>query len=271
MIGKARSLSAILLILILLILPTVPGRGEEEEKTPAMVISEMISAFGSTGSSSSTEVLISEEELRTMDPVLADLWHGIIAYWEELNQPGSIHPERLPDGLPTDNSLCIVILGYSLTPDGAMKPELIGRLETGLACARQYPNAYVLCTGGGTAMRNKEATEADCMGAWLIENGLEPERLILENRSRTTTDNALFTAEILQHDYPGVRAVAIVSSAYHIPWGQLLFEAVFRRDTALNGFPEIHAVSNAAYMIDDPAYYDIVRQQMSALKSIINR
>ena len=59
----------------------------------------------------------------------------------------------------------LVILGQRLKADGSMKDELIRRLKVGLDVSEQYPNAYVVCTGGGTAKENKEVTEAGQMGA----------------------------------------------------------------------------------------------------------
>lgn len=41
--------------------------------------------------------------------------------------------------------------------------------------------AYVAVTGGGTAKNNPNATEADQMAAWMIANGLDENRLIVEN------------------------------------------------------------------------------------------
>ena len=78
-----------------------------------------------------------------------------------------------------------------------MAPELVGRCETALACAAQYPNAYLIVTGGGTASGNRSATEADVMAAWLEEHGIGKEKIIIENRSLTTDQNASNTCSIL--------------------------------------------------------------------------
>ena len=53
-----------------------------------------------------------------------------------------------------------------------MKDELIERLNTALRSLEKYPNAYVVCTGGGTAADNDSATEAGEMAKWLIERAL---------------------------------------------------------------------------------------------------
>lgn len=35
--------------------------------------------------------------------------------------------------------MSVVILGFALNDDGTMKEELVGRLQTGLAIAKEYP------------------------------------------------------------------------------------------------------------------------------------
>lgn len=62
-----------------------------------------------------------------------------------------------------------------------------------LASAQKYPNAYVAVTGGGTAKNNPNVIEADQMEAWMIANGLDENRLIVENKSKSTVQNAQFT------------------------------------------------------------------------------
>jgi uncharacterized SAM-binding protein YcdF (DUF218 family) len=130
-----------------------------------------------------------------------------------------------------------------------MCDELIGRLQVGLACAEQYPNAYVVCTGGGTAKENRDVTEAGQMGAWLLEHGLEKDRLILEDQSLSTIENAQYTLDILHRDYPQVTSLAIVSSDYHAARGALLFETA-----SLMAKHEIRVVSNCASPAPDKAY-----------------
>ena len=63
------------------------------------------------------------------------------------------------------------------------------------------------------------------MAAWLEANGLAPERLIVEDKSLTTAQNAVFTLDILKSRCPQVTQLAIVTSDYHIATGTLLFEA----------------------------------------------
>ena len=153
----------------------------------------------------------------------------------------------LPDGLPETDELCLVVLGFQLNPDGSMREELVERLRVALACAEKYPEALIVCTGGGTAAENPAATEAGRMAEWLTGNGIAPERVIVEDRSLTTAQNAICTFDILEERYPRVSRLAIISSDYHIATGTLLFgaEAILREGD--EGREPVRIVANAAW------------------------
>lgn len=63
------------------------------------------------------------------------------------------------------------------------------------------------------------------MAKWLEEQGIDPERIIVEGRSISTEENAMFTYQILARDYPQVTSIALVSSDYHLRRCHLLFRA----------------------------------------------
>ena len=203
---------------------------------------QMIQAYPEPEGAEKSRMLL--RELRNVSPENSRVWEQILDYWDKINredfvnnvsvsESGADTAAPLPSGLPDDDSLCIIILGYELNPDGTMKDELISRLRLGLSCALQYPNAYVLVTGGATAPEDPDATEADAMAAWLRENGLNDDpdgssgRLIIENRSLTSAENAVFAVDILKDSYPQIQNAVIVTSDYHVPLGCLLFESQF--------------------------------------------
>ena len=62
------------------------------------------------------------------------------------------------------------------------------------------------------------------MAAWLAEQGIDPARIIVEDQSMTTAQNAQFTHAILSEQYPDVTAIVLVTSDYHIPWASTLFQ-----------------------------------------------
>ena len=64
------------------------------------------------------------EQLRSQDPALADAWSNILAFWSGINRTEAVNSNVLPEGLPEDDSLCIMVMGYQLESDGGMRPEL---------------------------------------------------------------------------------------------------------------------------------------------------
>ena len=201
------------------------------------------------------------EEMKQKDSVLGKLWESIMNTWIYVDTELEVHYDILPDGLAEDDRLCIVVLGYQLKADGSMAPELIGRCETALRCAEAYPNAYVALTGGGTASKDRNATEADAMAEWMIGHGVARDRIIIENTSMTTVQNAKKTCSILTEYYPQITQLAIVSSDYHIPLGTLLFnEAAFLYEYE-NGVLPYTVVSNAAFaIVNTEERLDIARE-----------
>ncbi|MBR6954602.1 MAG: YdcF family protein [Clostridia bacterium] len=176
--------------------------------------------------------------LAALDPALGEKWTRIMDLWET---PVVVR-DALPDDLPEDDSLCLVALGFQLNPDGTMREELVERLRVLLAASRKYPRAVIVCTGGGTAANDPTATEAGRMAEWLELQGVDPARLIVENRSLTTAQNAIYTFDLLAAQHPQVKQIAIISSDYHIATGVLLFgaEAILRES-------DVEIVSNAAW------------------------
>ena len=246
-----RILSVFLSVLLMIAPALAAEEPAAEEPAAAPRVQDMVrqlilyySVYGSEADEKTAELL---SELQTADPVAGGKWADILQLWKDVNTSLEIHENILPDGLPDTDELCLVTLGFQLNPDGSMKNELIERLKVAKACAEKYPNALLVCTGGPTASGSPEATEAGEMAKWLIENGVDPQRVIVENRSLTTAQNAVYTWKILSEQYPRVRKLAVISSDYHIATGVLLFgaEATLLAEEA--GKEAMTVVSNAAW------------------------
>jgi hypothetical protein len=250
--AEARSLRVAALLLTVSLLcagcgqKKLPEEPEEPDpRSPGEIIEELAVDYGRYGAEADERIETLLRELRTADPDAGRRWTDIMALWRTAGT--AIHYDVLPDGLPDTDELAIVVLGFQLNPDGSMRGELTERLKVARESAMKYPNALVVCTGGGTAAGNAAATEAGRMAEWLAENGIGRERVIIEDRSLTTAQNAEFTYDILTKQYPQVRQLAIVSSDYHIETGTLLFgaEAILRAAAA--GEEKMTVVSNAAW------------------------
>ena len=96
--------------------------------------------------------------------------------------------------------------------------------------ARRYPAAQILFTGGVSWSGSSDvATEAAVIGRFLARQGVPDGRVVLEDRARSTRDNALLTLQ-LARPRPGERWL-LVTSAMHMPRAI----GVFRRA----GWPEL--------------------------------
>ena len=242
-----KRIAAVMLILVMMITLSPVEGGVSEERTVQNIIEELAVYYGTYGEEAEEKTAELLEELSAVDPVHGAKWESIMKLWKTVNTGLEINESILPDGLPDTDELCLIVLGFQLNPDGGMKDELIERLTVAKASAEKYPNAVIVCTGGGTASENPDATEAGEMAKWLIENGVNPQRVIVEDRSLTTAQNAIYTYQILTEQYPQVNQLAIISSDYHIATGTLLFgaEAVLQAEEA--GKEIMAVVSNAAW------------------------
>ena len=224
------------------------GCGQKAAKRSTQeIIEEMVVDYGSYGDEADRQIKALLKEMKATDKDAASRWKSIMELWKTSNTALTLNYDEPTADLPDTDELCFVVLGFQLNPDGTMRDELIERLTVALRCAKKYPNALIVCTGGGTAAEDKTATEAGRMADWLVENGVDAGRVIVEDKSLTTAQNAICTFDILEAAYPQVKRLVIVSSDYHIATGALLFgaEAILRADRA--GEETIKVVSNAAW------------------------
>ena len=222
----------------------------QETSDPTFVqktVEEMAIDYGTYGSEAKERIDTLLSQLSEADKSSGERWKTIMDLWTSDKLGTPINYDVLPDGLPDTDELCIVVLGFQLEPDGSMKDELIQRLTVALNSAKKYPKAYIVCTGGGTASENPSASEAGEMAKWLEAQGVDKSRLIVEDNSITTAQNAIFTYDILTSLYPSVKKLAIVSSDYHIATGELLFRAepILRANAV--GNEKLEVISNAAW------------------------
>ena len=223
-------------------------------------LEKLIQYYGNYQHQADTDIERVLAELKAVDEQKYTEWSQIMDYWMYVNDELVVNTKVAPDGLPNDDSMCIVVLGFALNDDGSMKDELIGRLTVALETAKKYPNAYVACTGGGTAKNNPDATEADQMAAWLIEQGLDESRIIVENKSKSTVQNAQFTYAILRASYPQIKHLCMVTSDYHIQRGSLLYYAQCLLSAYEAGDQILDIISNAGYEAGHAGYESILLQ-----------
>lgn len=108
-------------------------------------------------------------------------------------------------------SYTVVILGCKVIDD---QPSLMlrHRLNTALEYLKCHPDAPVIVTGGAGPMANY--TEGEVEAAYLLDHGIEAERIYIENKSVNTMENFKNAAAIIrQEGLP--EQVIIVTDAFH--------------------------------------------------------
>src|SRR5690606_33290798 len=98
--------------------------------------------------------------------------------------------------------------GYELNDSG-------DRMVEAAVLARRYPDAKVIVSGGAGSLLFDGEADADSAPRLLTALGVAPERLVLENRSRNTYENAIFTRDLVRPQ-PGQKWL-LVTSAFHMP------------------------------------------------------
>lgn len=184
-------------------------------------------------------------QMKQVDPRQAAAWENIMEDWAWVNDGMDTADAVLPEGLPQDDSLAIVVLGYQLNEEGKMQEELIDRLVVALSSALKYPNAWVVVSGGQTS-QVKGATEAGLMSQWLQNRGIEKDRIIVEKQSLSTTANAVNVYKLLNKSYPQVTSMAVITSDYHIAWSCSMFAAVANYKSGYEEGRPIELVASAA-------------------------
>ncbi len=135
---------------------------------------------------------------------------------------------RVPS-VPHEKISGIILLGgfedISITRSrgGLALNEAAERLTETLRLARALPDAKVVFTGGSGALFGNHGV-ADAVRQFFIDAGISPERIVIENDSRNTYENATFTKAILKPT-PEDRWV-LVTSAYHMPRSVGVFRKV---------------------------------------------
>lgn len=220
---------------------------------------QLLGTYSSDPENSSARIESILTQLEGESPSMGAMWRQIMSDWDRLNHSDFSTRRNLPDDLPQDDSLCIVVFGYGLNQNGSMKPELFDRLSVALQAARQYPNAYIALTGGETA-GVKGISEAAVMAIWLMNNDVSEDRLILDKKSLSTTENAKNVCALLNQKYPQIRQLAVVTSDYHIALAATVLQTVCTYSAAMQGGRNMTVAAGASCDTSTPIGGDLSTQ-----------
>ena len=149
--------------------------------------------------------------LFSYDPVINPVFSSYESSFPVLSEPEKLKEIRW-----------VVVLGGGVTPDTRLTPanqlsySSLARLAEGLRILGKLPSARLLVSGGCVF---SSVSEALVMKNTAVDMGVEESRIVLEDQSRDTFEQAERLKEIL-----GTKPFILITSAFHMRRALSLFE-----------------------------------------------
>ena len=112
----------------------------------------------------------------------------------------------------------LIVLGAAVHGD-TPSLSLVERLSAAKDYLTKHPDTVAIVSGGQGGGEN--VSEAQAMYEWLCEKGIDPERIIMENKATSTYENLKFSREIINARSDNA-TIAVVSSEYHLCRAKLI-------------------------------------------------
>ncbi|MGE7690826.1 YdcF family protein [Lysinibacillus sp. NPDC097214] len=115
----------------------------------------------------------------------------------------------------------MIVLGAKVKPGGIPSLSLKNRLEEAVKYMKKYPHVNVIVSGGKG--RDEDRTEASVMLKYLQDNGIDANRIVVEDQSTSTYENLLYSKDLLPK---GTKKITIVSNDFHLKRAKYLAESL---------------------------------------------
>ncbi|MBR1757192.1 MAG: YdcF family protein [Lachnospiraceae bacterium] len=109
-----------------------------------------------------------------------------------------------------ENLEYLIVLGAQVKPDG---PSVVLKYRLDAAAEYLKRNPDTICIVSGGKGDNEHISEAEGMYDYLVRVGVNPERILKEDRSVSTAQNLEFSAQFLDKE---TARVGIVSNDFHV-------------------------------------------------------
>lgn len=173
------------------------------------------------------------------------------------------HGHNQSDGLQSMTAI-VVVLG--LRPDSEeMSPELKGRVDLGIELFDEIGASKLVLTGGYTN-DEVDSAESEMMEEYALSRGVPRTKILKEDRSCSTIENAYYARLIQRRLNSDV--VYVVTSCYHVERCEFVFERIFpdsvelqfecyESDRPEDEIYESEALSSARHFFEDVRNADL--------------
>jgi len=142
----------------------------------------------------------------------------------------------------TEEADVIIVLGAGLRRDGRPAWALTRRAEMGAELWHEGIAPTIICTGAQA--EGYPRSEASACREVLIREGVPDSVIFLEEQSRSTEENAIYSSQILNEN--GLSSAVLVSDSYHMLRAEWMF-----RDTGVIAYTSPVPASR----INQPLFY----------------
>lgn len=150
----------------------------------------------------------------------------------------------------------VIVLGAAVhgkTPSLTLKK----RLDKAVKYHEQNPDAIIIVSGGkGT---QEDITEAEAMKIYLVEQGIDADKIIKEDKSTSTYENFKFSKEILDKRFSDGYTAAFITNEYHTLRASLCADRAGLQNTT-----HIHSNTNLSYLVSG-----VLRECLAVVKYTI--
>lgn len=144
----------------------------------------------------------------------------------------------------------LMILGCAIRSDGTPTPLLRARIDRAIAFDREQNTAFgkkaKFVPSGGQGS-DEVVSEAECMKRYLMEQGVEEERILKEDRSVNTYQNMAFSKKVIEDDAADLSGVNVAFSTtnYHVFRGYTLADEIGMKVKGLSAKTKLYFYPNA--------------------------
>lgn len=110
-----------------------------------------------------------------------------------------------------------IVLGAKVNPGAVPSKSLKNRLDAAANYAKQYPNVQLIVSGGQGD--DEDEAEAIVMRDYLLEQGIEKHRIIVEKESTSTYENIKFSSKFIPQNQ---EKITLITNDFHLARAQMI-------------------------------------------------
>lgn len=155
---------------------------------------------------------------------------------------------------PKDNASAIIILGAKVNDNPAVPSNVLEeRLDAAITYLNENPKTIAIVSGGQG--QDESESEATVMKRYLIEHGISKNRIDVEDRSTSTSENLQFSKQLVNPD----KQIVICTSDFHMYRALLIAKQ--------NGYLNVSGC--ISHSKDLAKYRNFVRELFALTKTLI--